>query len=410
MSGTTPATRAHAKKILHEFLPRAGRDYESLRNYDNGCDQHVSVSKLSPYLRCRLITEAEVIEAVLSRHDLASADKFVQEVAWRSYWKGWLAHHPHVWANYQADLSAYHQQGLAGDKQTVLNTLLSGESAIACMNEWLAELKETGYLHNHARMWFASIWIFTLGLPWQLGADLFLKFLLDGDAASNTLSWRWVAGLQTRGKHYLASADNIAKFTRGRFNPIDQLVTQADPLTEPHAVLAPSPPSWPEGNRAPRAVLLTDDDLSVETLFDLRHLEVVVILRSTALRATNGVSGLVETFVDAAFEDALTRLRTLRPDLEVTQCDQLGGAVSDTLAHRGINELAVAYCPVGHSADALQLLVEAWPELNIQPCLRAWDKMTWPHAQRGFFRFKRELPGLLEGVGRVAGDSIGAVN
>jgi deoxyribodipyrimidine photo-lyase len=64
------------------------------------------------------------------------------------------------------------------------------------------ELVETGYLHNHARMWFASIWIFTLRLPWELGADFFLRHLLDGDAASNTLSWRWVAGLHTKGKHY----------------------------------------------------------------------------------------------------------------------------------------------------------------------------------------------------------------
>ncbi len=68
----------------------------------------------------------------------------------------------------------------------------------------------TGYLHNHARMWFASIWIFTLRLPWELGADFFLRHLLDGDPASNTLSWRWVGGMQTMGKTYLARADNIA--------------------------------------------------------------------------------------------------------------------------------------------------------------------------------------------------------
>ena len=61
-------------------------------------------------------------------------------------------------------------------------------------------------------MWFASIWIFTLGLPWQKGAEFFMKHLLDGDAASNTLSWRWVGGLQTKGKHYLAQSWNISKF------------------------------------------------------------------------------------------------------------------------------------------------------------------------------------------------------
>ena len=82
------------------------------------------------------------------------------------------------------------------------------------------ELKETNYLHNHARMWFASIWIFTLDLPWELGAEFFLKHLYDGDSASNTLGWRWVAGIQTPGKHYLASEWNIKKFTNNRYEKI----------------------------------------------------------------------------------------------------------------------------------------------------------------------------------------------
>ena len=79
-------------------------------------------------------------------------------------------------------------------------------------------------------MWFASIWIFTLKLPWVLGADFFLCNLIDGDAASNTLSWRWVAGLHTKGKHYLARADNIERFTSGRFAPYGQLVEEAEML------------------------------------------------------------------------------------------------------------------------------------------------------------------------------------
>ena len=94
-----------------------------------------------------------------------------------------------------------------------------GATGIDCFDAWARELVATGYLHNHARMWFASIWIFTLRLPWELGADFFLRHLIDGDPASNTLSWRWVAGLQTAGKTYLATAENIARFTGGRFAP-----------------------------------------------------------------------------------------------------------------------------------------------------------------------------------------------
>ena len=97
---------------------------------------------------------------------------------------------------------------------------IEGNTNIECFNEWVKELKENNYLHNHTRMWFASIWVFTLGLPWQLGAEFFMKHLYDGDAAANTLGWRWVAGIQTPGKNYLASEWNIKKFTNDRFQNI----------------------------------------------------------------------------------------------------------------------------------------------------------------------------------------------
>jgi hypothetical protein len=78
-------------------------------------------------------------------------------------------------------------------------------------------------------MWFASIWIFTLKLPWQLGAEFFMKYLFDGDPASNTLGWRWVAGIQTIGKHYLASSSNINKYTNNKYLTI-QLNNDADAI------------------------------------------------------------------------------------------------------------------------------------------------------------------------------------
>ena len=92
----------------------------------------------------------------------------------------------------------------------------------------MIELKKTGYLHNHTRMWFSSIWIFTLDLPWQLG-EFFMKALKDGDPASNTLSWRWTAGLQTKGKNYVAQEWNIKKFTNQRYEKI-KLNENAIPL------------------------------------------------------------------------------------------------------------------------------------------------------------------------------------
>ncbi|MBF9061264.1 DNA photolyase, partial [Rhodobacterales bacterium HKCCSP123] len=225
------ATRTEALARLSRFLPRAGRDYAARRNYDLPGAGHPHVSQLSPYLRHRLLTEEEVLSAVLARFSLGTAEKFVQEVCWRTYWKGWLEMRPAVWAAYRRELAEL----LEGADATLTNRLAAaegGETGIDCFDAWARELLTTGYLHNHARMWFASIWIFTLGLPWQAGADLFLRRLLDGDPASNTLGWRWVAGLQTRGKHYLARPDNIARYTEGRFAPAG-LVSDAAPLEGP---------------------------------------------------------------------------------------------------------------------------------------------------------------------------------
>ena len=213
-------SRAEGLRRLEAFLPRAGRRYAETRNYDQGPEAHDNVSTLSPWIRHRLVTEAEVIRAVRARHRFRAAEKFIQEVCWRTYWKGWLEMRPAVWAAYRAEV----ESGLAAlDDDSGLReswqSAVEGRTGIACFDAWAGELVSTGYLHNHARMWFASIWIFTLKLPWALGADFFLRHLLDGDPASNTLSWRWVAGLHTRGKTYLARPGNIETYTRGRFCP-----------------------------------------------------------------------------------------------------------------------------------------------------------------------------------------------
>ncbi|OYX89674.1 MAG: hypothetical protein B7Y78_14350, partial [Caulobacter sp. 35-67-4] len=144
---------------------------------------------------------------------------------------------------------------------------LAGRTGIEGFDDWVLELRQTGYLHNHARMWFASIWIFTLQLPWTLGADFFLRHLIDADAASNTMSWRWVAGLQTPGKTYLASTDNIARYTNHRFAP-KGLATEARVIAEP-----PIPPACalPDSHRAkpsqPAILLVTHEDMHPESLF-----------------------------------------------------------------------------------------------------------------------------------------------
>ena len=225
---TFPPSRAEALHRLAEFLPRAGRDYAATRNADAGPDDRANVSNLSPYLRYRMITEPEVIEALHERHSASAAAKFVQEVGWRTYWKGWLELRPEAWSRFLAERDAARDSPAA--LLRAVQQAEAGATGIEGFDDWAHELTTYGYLHNHARMWFASIWVFTLRLPWTLGADFFLRHLVDADPASNTLSWRWVAGLQTPGKTYLATADNIARYTGGRFPPRG-LATRAEALT-----------------------------------------------------------------------------------------------------------------------------------------------------------------------------------
>ncbi|MEM7620998.1 MAG: cisplatin damage response ATP-dependent DNA ligase [Pseudomonadota bacterium] len=216
-----PSRKAGLKR-LQEFSPFMGRSYASKRNYDFGPENRSYVSALSPWISHRLILEEEALKAALSKHSFSSVEKFVQEVFWRGYFKGWLEQHPHVWVDYKSNLKNYIER-LDNDESLKSNyeKAVKERTGIECFDFWSNELIEFGYLHNHTRMWFASIWIFMLRLPWELGADFFYRNLLDGDAASNTLSWRWVAGLHTKGKTYLARASNIECYTEGRFNPID---------------------------------------------------------------------------------------------------------------------------------------------------------------------------------------------
>jgi deoxyribodipyrimidine photo-lyase len=233
MDRSFPATRAVGLDRLGAFTHRMGRAYAGGRNTDRGREAaEASTSALSPYLRRRLVTEREVVAAALAAHGPAGAERFVQEVFWRTYFKGHLETRPALWADYQR-LVAEGQGRLAGESglRRAYERAVEGRTGIDGFDDWAREVVETNWLHNHARMWFASIWIFTLRLPWALGAEFFLRHLIDGDPASNTLSWRWVGGLHTRGKHYLARAENIRRYTEGRHDPAG-LDEDAAPLEE----------------------------------------------------------------------------------------------------------------------------------------------------------------------------------
>ncbi|WP_349370043.1 FAD-binding domain-containing protein [Salinarimonas sp.] len=398
-----PPTRAEGLARLERFVPRAGADYARTRNEDRGPHDRGNVSTLSPYIRHRLVTEHEALEAVLARHTPEAAEKFVQEVLWRTYWKGWLEQRPGIWTRYQVRLAA-DLDGLAGDisLRRRYEEAIEGRVGIEGFDDWARELVETGYLHNHARMWFSSIWIFTLRLPWTLGADFFLRHLLDGDPASNTLSWRWTAGLQTPGKTYLARADNIARYTNGRFSPRD-LSRSAEPLIEP----APPPPAGvppaDPSRSGEAALLLTEEDLTPEqwALGGLRP-RAVLAGHAAARRSALPVSRLVLDFSDGALADAGARAAS-RYGVPAHAVALEPQTLLDAARALRVGALVTGYAPVGPAAEALARAKAALADAGIAlvQLRRSLDERAWPHATRGFFGFKKRIPELLaaEGLG-----------
>ena len=399
-----PPTRAAGEELLAAFAPRMGRRYANGRNTDHGPGAHQAVSGLSPYIRRRLVLETDVVAAALAGHGPDDAEKFVQEVIWRGYFKGWLERRPQVWDSYRNGLDA-DLATLARDRRLRrdVDRAMAGQTGLACFDAWASELVDTGYLHNHARMWFASIWIFTLGLPWRMGADFFFRHLLDGDAASNTLGWRWVAGLHTRGKPYPADAQNIATFTAGRFTPRRSdlaEVTQGLEATEPDGLpsVLPLRPVTPPQPGRPTALLITDEDCRVED-FDLAALDIraAATLRTGHLRSPLPVSGLVLRFEDGALADAAARAGVASEAIEAN--DPAG--LARWAAGVGASQIVTPFVTRGPLRDWLDEATPALVKQGITLCewQRDWDAAIWPHATAGFFKVKQNIPRILEQTG-----------
>ncbi len=387
-------TRAAGLARLADFTPSAGKAYARTRNTDLGPEDRSNISALSPWLSRRMITEEEVVKAVLARHSFVAAEKFIQEVYWRTYWKGWLEMRPSVLVNFNQERLALKEQlttdtGLA----TRLNIATNGKTGIACFDAWVCELRELGWLHNHARMWFASIWIFTLKLPWQLGADFFYKHLLDGDPASNTLSWRWVGGLHTKGKHYIARASNIRDFSAGRFDPAGQLDEDAFALEE--AQMIPGPRGLPPLRAATSehvGLLLTEDDLHPTSW----NIGAKPIGAATFTLDPIGDRDSPRAYFSAgALADA--RMRT-QADFGVPVAALTSpAAVIEWAKSLGVSEIVTGYAPVGLVAWALKDMALALMAngISLIPLRRDWDSRTWPLATGGFFKLKEKLPHLI---------------
>ncbi|MGN7997846.1 FAD-binding domain-containing protein [Sphingomonas sp. 22176] len=375
-----PLSRSAALARLNAFLPHAGAEYAQYRNEERGQGRHHAVSRLSAALRRRLVSEAEVAEAVIGLHGYSAASKFVAELFWRTYWKGWLEQHPSVWANWRSACARLIEQGVPDGYAAALD----GRTGIDAFDVWARELRETGYLHNWARMQFASIWIFTLGLPWELGAACTFRHLVDADPASNTLSWRWVAGLHTRGKPYLADAERIRMMTGGRFNPVG-LATQANVpretfLPEPAPIRAPVLPEL----HTPSLLLLTPEDLSLENETKLHALDV-----RRVIACRQHCSGAADI---AAVADGLQRASS-HWQVPALWVDDIDAALAVAQAEN-CAQIVTGYALVGPIAESLQSHPEG-AGVRIAEYRRAWDEQAWPHCRKGYFALAERIPELL---------------
>lgn len=410
-------SRAAGLERLAAFLAKGGRLYQTHRNTDRGEGRHSHVSALSPYLRHRMICETEVLEQILDQHSANDAFKFIQEVFWRSYWKGWLEHRSLLWPSHQRQLPRCVEYLQANSRCfDDYQRAIAGETSIAIFNEWCDELKRTGYLHNHARMWFASIWVFTLRLPWELGADFFVRHLLDGDPASNTLGWRWVAGLHTAGKTYLATPKNIracaAERLAGRSDHelgLNQLASATFSVTDhlPANALQRTEIPWPapeekgcsdyRGNHGRTAVLVTEEDL---TWLPSSAPDGVVVLSPSPRSALQACSGVVGNFVKAALDDARQRMAMQwKHGPVLTAPNTLDDeALLDWLVEQRMDEVVCAYLPMGPTRIRVERLRErlACKGIGLRIQMRDYDRFVWPHASKGFFQLGKRIPEFLD--------------
>jgi len=372
------ASRAKAVDKLNNFVENNLSDYSKLRNFDFGPNNRTNISCLSPYITHGVINELELIDKSLKKFSFTKNEKFIQEVLWRVYWKGWLELRPNVWSDYLIELDKIKSE--FKNKQNYLNAI-EGKTNIDCFNEWVIELKENNYLHNHTRMWFASIWIFTLELPWQLGAEFFMQHLYDGDAASNTLGWRWVAGVQTQGKHYLASEWNINKFTNNRFKNIKLNENATSIFSDKTYSINKKDFLNPE-ILEDKTLLIFENNTTFEfSDFKEQKFKKILLVSNETNRAIE-LSEKVLKFKTDLLEDQKIRLGEKSINCETININDLKNITEEVYA---------LYPTVGENLDFIQNNQLK----NIKFLYRKLDQFSWQYCNKGFFNFKNYIPKII---------------
>ena len=378
-----------AKKFLDNFINKGLRSYSSKRNYDFGLGNKSNVSRLSPFIRRRIIHEKAVLKNCLKNNKFANIEKFIQEIFWRTYWKGWLEGRKDVWKDYNKKLNFLKDDLNFKKFRKDYSKAITGNSGIYCFDSWVEELLTTGYLHNHSRMWFASIWIFTLKLPWELGADFFYKNLLDADPASNTLSWRWVAGLQTEGKIYLATEENIEKFSTFKFSK--KPVLEKKPKLSPYINYSYIPPIFEEKRISHNETFLITLDNLIYSDYQVQKIKNYNVL---FLDQKNDVSAgsVKEKFDQEAVKEYIEFLNHKKIKVQcLKEIDQLVDICKEK------KTIICDYPGIGYQLDLINEISKEYG-IEFKFIYDKFDLMCWPYAKAGFFKFKTKIPFFLENM------------
>jgi len=395
---TLPTTRKEAIDRLKEFLPHADQ-YAKRRNLV--VLGHTNASRLSPATRTRLLLETEICDAARVVHRPSTIEKFEQEIWWRIYWKGWLEMRPSTWSAYRSDLEQIEWTDRALE-------VAAGKSGVAIIDHFTKELIKTGYLANHARMWWASFWIHIEKLPWQLGADFFLRHLWDGDAASNTLSWRWVAGLHTKGKAYLVRRSNLETYVQddlleAHSAGLDKLenITALDATFSPHPEPIPieEPPLPARPGRV--GIWIHDEDLLVENSpLDVLSPSAIFAPRPISSWRDEGYSHAKMSFLTDALNDGCQRAsRHFGIEVEQVESEDLVQTMVEWAERNDIETIFTMRPFVGVLAESWEKMEDKLEKKNVElmSFRRSKDVMAMNRATAGFFGFWKKTGILREG-------------
>ncbi len=391
-----PTTRSGALAGMRAFLPNC-RVYGRDRNFV--MKGHANVSRLSPMLRHRLLLEDEVADAAIAAHGFGRVEKFVQEVYWRRYWKAWLSLRPQVWQE---------ACGVPGpcaetDAGAMALRVMAADSGNAVIDHFSRELVESGYLHNHARMWVAAWWIHHAGLPWQWGAAFFMQHLLDGDPASNTLSWRWVAGLQTPGKTYLARRANLEKYLDAAWvaefgsglsdfeNPQPRL---PESIARPE-ISVPDLPMAKPISEVPTGLWIHEEDLMPEhSPVGALRVDAILVAGHSAGWQRHGYSRKRVEWLESALADATCRATKHWQQVAGYETpENLAGRLVAWAGAHGLRQIVTLRPDVGPLNDELPEIQRVLDDAGIHLALfdRPGDLALRPLARRGFFDFWKKL-------------------